>query len=167
MYDQVGRDAEASAIGTLRSDGRTQRQPAVFSRAPALYPWPTILGPDPAAMNHLRILVVEDEGLVAMLMEDMLDDLGCEVVCSASNVAQALKWITEDGEADAALLDVNLGGETVWPVADALTARGVRFAFTTGYGQLNEPRFQHAPLLGKPIKGDRLKEVLRGWGYEE
>ena len=117
-------------------------------------------------MKRLRILVVEDEGLVAMLIEDMLEDLGCEVACSASNVAQALRWIEDGGEADAALLDVNLGGEAVWPVADALAARGVRFAFTTGYGQLNEPRFQGAPLLGKPIKGERLKEVLRGFGYE-
>jgi len=117
-------------------------------------------------MNRLRILVVEDEGLVAMLIEDMLDDLGCEVACSAGSVAQALKWIDEDGAADAALLDVNLGGETVWPVADALAARGVRFAFTTGYGQLSEARFQHAPLLGKPIKNERLREVLQGWGYE-
>jgi CheY-like chemotaxis protein len=117
-------------------------------------------------MKHLRILVVEDEGLVAMLIEDMLEDLGCEVACSASSVAQALKWIEDDGEADAALLDVNLGGEAVWPVADALAARGVRFAFTTGYGQVNEPRFQGAPLLGKPIKNERLKDVLRGFGYE-
>ena len=118
-------------------------------------------------MKPLRILVVEDEGLVAMLIEDMLDDLGCEVACSAGNVAQALKWIEAGGEADGALLDVNLGGEAVWPVADALAARGVRFAFTTGYGQLSEPRFRQAPLLGKPIKGERLKEVLRSFGYED
>src|SRR5277367_6352119 len=100
-------------------------------------------------MKRLRMLVVEDEGLVAMLIEDMLDDLGCEVACSAASVAQALKWLDDGGEADAALLDVNLGGEAVWPVAEALMARGVPFAFTTGYGQLGEPRFEHAPLLGK------------------
>ncbi len=114
-------------------------------------------------MKSLRILVVEDEGLVAMLIEDMLDDLGCEVACSAASVAKALQWLAEGGEADAALLDVNLGGETVWPVADALAARGTPFAFTTGYGQLNETRFQHAPLLGKPIRGERLEEVLLGF----
>ncbi|HZZ86711.1 MAG TPA: response regulator [Caulobacteraceae bacterium] len=116
-------------------------------------------------MSALRILVVEDEGLVAMLIEDILDDLGCQVPCSAGSVAQAMRWLDEGGEADGALLDVNLGGETVWPVADALTARGVPFAFTTGYGQLDEPRFSHAPLLGKPIRAERLEEVLRGWGY--
>jgi CheY-like chemotaxis protein len=116
-------------------------------------------------MTPLRILVVEDEGLVAMLIEDMLDDLGCKVPCSASTVAQALTWIEAGGEADAALLDVNLAGETVWPVAEALTALGVPFAFTTGYGHLGQPRFAHAPLLGKPIRAERLEEVLRGWGY--
>ena len=116
-------------------------------------------------MTSLRMLVVEDEGLVAMLIEDMLDDLGCEVACSAASVSQAMKWLEGGGEADAALLDVNLGGQNVCPVAEILMARGVPFAFTTGYGQLDEPRFAHAPLLGKPIKGERLEEVLRGWGY--
>jgi CheY-like chemotaxis protein len=117
-------------------------------------------------MSSLRILVVEDEGLVAMLIEDILDDLGCAVPCSASSVGQALRWLEDGGEAEGALLDVNLGGESVWPVADALAAKGVPFAFTTGYGQLDEPRFAHAPLLGKPIRAERLEEVLRSWGYE-
>jgi CheY-like chemotaxis protein len=112
-------------------------------------------------MKRLRMLVVEDEGLVAMLIEDMLDDFGCEVACSASSVAQALQWLNDGGEADAALLDVNLGGEAVWPVADALVARGKPFAFTTGYGRLDEPRFSAAPLLGKPIKGEQLEELVR------
>ena len=113
-----------------------------------------------AAMKRLRMLVVEDEGLVAMLIEDMLDDLGCEVACSAASVAQAMKWLDEGGDADAALLDVNVAGETVWPVADALVDRGKPFAFTTGYGRLDEPRFADAPLLGKPIKGEQLEPVL-------
>jgi CheY-like chemotaxis protein len=112
-------------------------------------------------MKPLRILVVEDEGLVAMLIEDLLDDAGCEVAGSVGSVAQAIAWLEAGGEADAALLDVNLGGEPVWPVADALAARGVPFAFTTGYDHLDEPRFQNAPLLGKPIKAARLEEMLR------
>ncbi|MEJ0064546.1 MAG: response regulator [Caulobacteraceae bacterium] len=112
------------------------------------------------------MLVVEDEGLVAMLIEDMLDDLGCEVACSANSVAQALKWLDDGGEADAALLDVNLGGETVWPVADALVARGKPFAFTTGYGRLDEPRFERSPVLGKPIKGEQLEELLQRFAGE-
>jgi CheY-like chemotaxis protein len=117
-------------------------------------------------MKPLRILVVEDEGLVAMLIEDLLDDLGCEVAGSVGSVGQAMAWLEGGGQADAALLDVNLAGESVWPVADALAARGVPFAFTTGYGYLDEPRFQHATLLGKPIKAARLEEVLRGFAGE-
>jgi len=113
-----------------------------------------------------RVLVVEDEMMIAMLVEDMLAELGCVAVGPAHALDVALNLARTEQGLDAALLDVNLGGEAVWPVADALAARGVRFAFTTGYGQLNEPRFQGAPLLGKPIKGERLKEVLRGFGYE-
>jgi CheY-like chemotaxis protein len=117
-------------------------------------------------MKRLRILVVEDEGLVAMMLEDLLEDLGCEVPYSAGSVAQALEWIEAGGEADAALLDVNLGGEAVFPVAEALTRRGVPFAFTTGYGEAHDPRFKTAVLLGKPLRMERLEEVLRGFGYE-
>ena len=112
-------------------------------------------------MKGLRVLLVEDDGLVAMLLEDMLDDFGCVLAGSVGTVAQALKWLDEGGRADAALLDVNLDGVAVWPVADALMRQGVPFAFTTGYGQLGEPRFEHAPLLGKPIGSERLEEVLR------
>jgi CheY-like chemotaxis protein len=117
-------------------------------------------------MKSLRVLLVEDEGLVAMMLEDLLSDLGCEVPCSASTVAQALAWIEGGGEADAALLDVNLAGEAVFPVAEALAKRGVPFAFTTGYGEAHDPRFKSAVLLGKPIRIDRLEEVLRGFGHE-
>ncbi|HEY1750447.1 MAG TPA: response regulator [Caulobacteraceae bacterium] len=117
-------------------------------------------------MKPLRMLVVEDEGLVAMMLEDLLDDLGCQVACSASSVVQALDWLEAGGEADAALLDVNLGGEPVFPVAEALTARGVPFAFTTGYGESHDPRFKAAVLLGKPIRLERLQEVLRSFGHE-
>ncbi len=117
-------------------------------------------------MKFMRVLVVEDDGLVAMLLEDMLDELGCEVACSAATVADALRWLGEGGQPDAALLDVNIGGETVWPVADALRARRTPFAFTSGYGQLSEARFRDAPLLSKPINGERLEEALRVFAGE-
>jgi CheY-like chemotaxis protein len=117
-------------------------------------------------VKPLRVLVVEDEGLVAMMLEDLLDDLGCQVPCSASSVVQALEWLDGGGEADAALLDVNLGGEPVFPVAEALAARGVPFAFTTGYGETHDPRFKDAVLLGKPIRMERLEQVLRSFGLE-
>jgi CheY-like chemotaxis protein len=81
-------------------------------------------------LKALRILLVEDDGLVAMMLEDMLGDLGCELVGSFVRVGAALAWIEAGGEVDAALLDVNLGDESVFPVAEALRARGVPFAFT-------------------------------------
>ncbi|HVN01147.1 MAG TPA: response regulator [Caulobacteraceae bacterium] len=117
-------------------------------------------------MKRLRVMVVEDEGLIALMIEDMLEDLGCEVVLSAAGVGQALAWIEAGGEADAALLDVNLGGEAVFPVAEALARRGVPFAFTTGYGEAHDPRFRGAPLLSKPIKPDRLEDVLAKFAGE-
>jgi CheY-like chemotaxis protein len=110
------------------------------------------------------VLLVEDEGLVALLLEDMLDELGFRVAHSAASVAQALAWLEQGGAPDAALLDVNLAGEKVFPVAEALRARGVPFAFSTGYGEAHDARFGAAPLLGKPINGARLAEVLRGMG---
>jgi CheY-like chemotaxis protein len=117
-------------------------------------------------MKSLRILVVEDDGLVAMMLEDFLDDVGCQVAASHATVGEALAWIEAGGRADAALLDVNLGGSPVFPVAEALAARGVPFAFTTGYGELDDPRFSDAVMLGKPIRLERLVETLKGFGYE-
>jgi CheY-like chemotaxis protein len=115
-------------------------------------------------MSRLRVLVVEDEGLVAMMLEDVLDDLGCDVAFSASSVAQAIAWLEAGGALDAALLDVNLGGEPVFPVAEALVRRGVPFAFSTGYGETPDARFRDAPLLSKPIRLERLTALLRGFG---
>ncbi len=114
----------------------------------------------------MRVMVVEDEGLIALMLEDMLEDLGCEVALSAAAVGQALAWLAAGGEADAALLDVNLGGEAVFPVAEALAARGVPFAFTTGYGETHDARFRDAPLLSKPIKQERLEDLLKKFAGE-
>jgi CheY-like chemotaxis protein len=123
-------------------------------------------GRDDRAVKRLRILLVEDEGLIAIMLEDMLEDMGCEVVKSLAAVAPTLAWLEAGGEADAALLDVNLGGEEVFPVAEALSARGVPFAFTTGYGETHDPRFRTAPLLSKPIKQSRLEAVIRRFAGE-
>lgn len=117
-------------------------------------------------MKSLRVLLVEDEGLVALMLEDLLQDLGCEVAASLASVRAALAWIEAGGLADMALLDVNLSGEPVFPVADALSARGVPFAFATGYGEGHDPRFKDAPLLGKPIRQERLEALLRSYGHE-
>src|SRR5436190_20932093 len=81
-----------------------------------------------------RLLIVEDETVVTMLLADMLVTLGCEVIASAQTVATALEILNGTTALDAAILDVNLGGEKVWPVADALNRREISFIFCTGYG---------------------------------
>ena len=111
-------------------------------------------------LSGRRVLVVEDEMIVAWLLQDMLADLGCAVVGPAARVAQALAMI--DAEAiDAAVLDVNLNGQKSYPVADALTARGVPFVFSTGYETESLPNdYQSLPLLQKPFKRSELGDTL-------
>jgi CheY-like chemotaxis protein len=97
-----------------------------------------------------RVLVVEDEMIVAWLLQDLLADLGCVVIGPAANVNQAL-GIIEAETIDAAVLDVNLNGQMSYPVADALAARGVPFVFATGYakdGMLDG--YRTIPILQKP-----------------
>lgn len=111
-----------------------------------------------------RVLIVEDEGLVALLIEDLLTDLGCEVVASCDSIRSAMEWLERGGIApDGALLDVNLGGELVYPVAELLTARRIPFAFATGYGALPDGRFADVPVLAKPVNQAKLKDVVDGF----
>ncbi|MGA3342790.1 MAG: response regulator [Methylocella sp.] len=106
-------------------------------------------------LSGRRVLVVEDETMVAWLLKDMLADLGCAVVGPATHVNQALAML--DAETiDAAVLDINLNGQKSYPVADALAARGVPFVFSTGYNKDSLPNsYQSFPVLQKPF--DRLK----------
>jgi CheY-like chemotaxis protein len=105
-----------------------------------------------SALAGRRILVVEDEMLVAMVIEAVLDDAACRIVGPFGRVSQALKSAREDA-IDAALLDVNLHGEQVFPVADALAARNIPFVFVTGYGASGlSPRFTGSPVLIKPYR---------------
>ena len=98
-----------------------------------------------------RVLMVEDEMIVAWLLEDMLTDLGCSVIGPAGSVNQALAMI-EAELIDAAVLDVNLNGEMSYPIADALAARGVPFVFSTGYNKDSLPNsYQSFPVLQKPF----------------
>ena len=108
-----------------------------------------------------RVLIVEDEVLVALTMEDLLIDLGCEIAGSFGGVAPALAWIAVTKGIDGALLDVNLGGEMVYPVAEALAKRGVPFAFATGYGAVPEARFADAPVVSKPVNLAKLEKVVK------
>ena len=114
----------------------------------------------PADTPTGRILVVEDEAMVAMLIEDILDELGYATVGPAARVAEALQIL--DSEAiDGALLDVNLLGETSYDIADALARRGCPFIFTTGYGEAGlEEAYRDRPVLQKPFTRDRLAEAL-------
>jgi CheY-like chemotaxis protein len=111
-----------------------------------------------------RVLLVEDEMIVAWLLEEMLTDLGCAVVGPAASVNQALAMI--DAEAiDAAVLDVNLNGQMSYPIADALAARGVPFVFSTGYDKERLlDGYRTFPVLQKPFHrselGDTLAKVL-------
>ena len=87
------------------------------------------------ALKGRRILVVEDESLVAMLLETILEDMGCETVGPVSNVAEAVGLVDGGEPLHGALLDVNVAGVEVLPVAAALEARGLPFVFSTGYGE--------------------------------
>lgn len=115
-------------------------------------------------MNDLllgkHILVVEDEMMILMMIEDILADMGCTAVHSASTVDQALALI-ETHRIDAATLDVNLHGADSYPIADVLGARGVPFAFITGYGSYGLRTDYHLhPTLRKPFHRQELDEML-------
>lgn len=111
-------------------------------------------------LTGFRILVVEDEMLVLMAIQDILADLGCESVVAAATNEQAIAHI-EAQHFDAALLDLNLDGFRSYPVADVLAARGVPFAFATGYGGsgLRDVDRQR-PLLVKPFRSAGLEAML-------
>ena len=107
-----------------------------------------------------RVLVVEDEALVAMLIEDMIHDSGDEMVGSACRLSDALA-LAQETQADVALLDINLGGVLAYPVADVLRQRGVPIVFTTGYGSAGlSERFQDCPILDKPFDQHSLEKAI-------
>ena len=111
-------------------------------------------------LSGLRILVVEDEMLILMMIEGMLADLGCESVTSAATVDQATSLI-EGQVFDAAMLDVNLQGRNTRPVADALAARGVPFFFSTGNGGHHTmDGYEDRPVLRKPFTDKDLITTL-------
>jgi two-component SAPR family response regulator len=108
-----------------------------------------------------RVLIVEDEFLLAMELEALLKRDGCEVLGPASTVEWALALIYND-EPDLALLDVNLKGVRATPVAAALRERGVPFVVITGYGeaQLGEPELRAAPRIEKPVNARDLRRAV-------
>ena len=110
--------------------------------------------------SRLRVMVVEDEMMIALLLEDMLADLGHTVIGVATRLDAALS-LAETVDADLAILDVNLNGEASYPVAEVLNRRGVPFLFATGYGSTGlETPFQTSPTLRKPFELKDLSEAL-------
>ena len=109
----------------------------------------------------LRILVVEDEMTIALLMEDMLIDMGHEVAGLAMRLPQALELARTEA-LDLAILDVNLDGHMSFPVADILRGRGVPFIFATGYGSAGiDASYRGAQVLKKPFLTDDLAAAIR------
>ena len=107
-----------------------------------------------------RVLVVEDEALIAMLIEDMIHDSGGEMVGSAGKLTDAVD-LARKAQADVALLDLNLAGALAYPVADVLRERGMPIVFTSGYGSAGLiERFQDCPILDKPFDQDRLEQAI-------
>lgn len=108
-----------------------------------------------------RILVVEDEYLVAEVLADYLRSLGAQVVGPVPTVQQALDVVDADSGLDGAILDINLRGMMIFPVADQLAARHIPFFFTTGYDERSIPdRYAAVPRCEKPVTSPRLKQEL-------
>src|SRR5436190_19590752 len=115
----------------------------------------------PLDLAGLRAFVVEDEALVLLTLEDMLADLGCQVVVSTQHVEQALR-LAPGAAVAIALLDVNVGGVRIDPVAQVLAARGIPIVFVTGYEALALPAgVERAAQVAKPFQEAELAEGLR------
>jgi CheY-like chemotaxis protein len=114
-----------------------------------------------AAEQRRGVLIVEDEMLVASLIEDAILEMDLEALGPASTVAMALKMI-EDTPPEGVLLDLNLAGAPAYPIADALAARGIPFAFVTGYGADGVRKdFADRPVLQKPFAIEQVQDVVR------
>lgn len=111
-------------------------------------------------LTGLRVLVVEDEALITMLFEDFLEDLGCQVIGTASRLDDAVEK-ARTLPMQVAVLDVNLAGQLSYPVAEVLRARDVPFVFATGYGAAALPEaLQGVPVLTKPFQQRQLEQTL-------
>ena len=112
------------------------------------------------ALGGRTVMLVEDEAIVALAVNDSLTDLGFSVIGPFSRVSDACRALQEN-QVDAAILDINLDGEMVYSLAELLTARKIPFVFATGYGAESiEARFEHIPILQKPIEKDMLTRVF-------
>jgi CheY-like chemotaxis protein len=112
-------------------------------------------------LSGRRVLVIEDESIVVMLIQDMLTEIGCEVVGFASRLDDALEK-ARSLSFDVAILDVNLDGHRTFEIAAVLAKRGLGFVFATGYGATSLPACWHQrPMLQKPFEQQDLERALR------
>jgi DNA-binding response OmpR family regulator len=108
-----------------------------------------------------RFLVVEDEMLIAVLIEDALLEMGCEIAGLVGKLDAAMQ-LADTGEFDAAILDVTVRGGKIYPVAERLVARGIPFAFSSGYGDWALPEsLRNRPRLMKPFTLTAFQEQVR------
>jgi CheY-like chemotaxis protein len=114
-------------------------------------------------MENKRVLLVEDEYMIAEDMAYELRALGAEIVGPVGSLERALRLAEEEAGIDTAFLDINLNGERAYPVADLLLARGTRVVFTTGYDEDAIPeRYADVPRCGKPVTRVMLKRMFEG-----
>jgi CheY-like chemotaxis protein len=117
-----------------------------------------------AQLSGMKILVVEDEPLLAMASADLLADSGCTVTGPASSVKQGMQLIEQEA-IDGAILDINLRGEMVFPLADALAERSIPFVYVTGYGKLLRACNHGRPVLQKPYSNQQLLKIIGEWRH--
>jgi len=121
--------------------------------------WPRVSGKAP--LHGRRILVVEDSPVVGPFTAELLSDLGCTVIGPAPNMAAARELLDGEAEIDAAMMDVHIRGERVFPLCDALDAKGVPFLLTSGYADWQMPdKWGDRPRLAKPYTIDQVEEAL-------
>jgi CheY-like chemotaxis protein len=108
-----------------------------------------------------RVLVVEDDAMICIMLQDMLAELGYMIAAEAARIDGALEAL-RTGEFDLAILDINIGGEAISPVAEALAARGTPFVLVTGHAKRDLPElYRDRPLLAKPFRLDTLERMLQ------
>jgi CheY-like chemotaxis protein len=153
-------DAEMGASDHDRGFGEPPHSASVVASGVAAQDSSRMTEASPATVKR-RVLVVEDEMLIGMLLEDMLADLGHDVAAIVPRLKDALAAVDSESY-DLAILDVHLHGESAFPVAEALIAKKVPFVFATGYGERGLPEaYRGRPVLQKPFAKDDLDRAIK------